>query len=703
MKSILYLSLIVLTTLVSSVHAGPYSGTGEPNNPFRIVTAENMNDIGNNPNDWDKNFVLMNDIDLIDYTFTTAIIAPDINSSYGFQGIPFTGTFDGNGFVIINLTIEPNETFHEYFGLFGYNGGNIIHIGVKDFNINGIENSNYIGGIAGFNVGIISRSYSSGMIYGDDCLGGLVGENHGSISNCYHIGEINGINLNVGVPGNVSANIGGLIGNNINGNITNCYSVGNVNGGFDTGGLIGRNDNSVSNSFWDTDVSGLLVSNGGFGRSTSQMQTSSTYIGWGNGIWSIAPNNYPHLSWENKGGATIDNIPIRIYSGIGSQEDPFIIEDSNDLICMTARQEDWNSHFELGSNIDMNEISYYLPPGNFDGKIDGSNYTISNLSINEHGGTLLGLIGYLDQDGELINIYLDNVNVDGHVSLGGLVGHSNGGSVLSCFSSGSIGGSLGVGGLVGNNSGESNISNCGVNSIVNGDTQTGGLVGNNQGVIIDCHSEGMVYGNGSNAIGGLVGRNNGSVSICYSTSDVNCDSGGWIGGLVGMNCNLISNCYSTGSVIGGDSVGGLVGLNLGSVSKCYATGEVSGNNKVGGLLGYSGSTAPGPPGGEPSIDFILPTDSFWDIESSGLTIGHGKLNPEDIDPLALSGKTTYEMKQITTFANWDFIETWGIEDNQTYPFLKLTYPIGDLNYDHIVNMLDFAIQADHWLEETNRH
>lgn len=46
---------------------------------------------------------------------------------------------------------------------------------------------------------------------------------------------------------------------------------------------------------------------------------------------------------------------------------------------------------------------------------------------------------------------------------------------------------------------------------------------------------------------------------------------------------------------------------------------------------------------------------------------------------------------------FDFAETWGIEDNQTYPFLRLTYPVGDINLDGKVDFTDFAYFAEHWL------
>jgi len=66
------------------------------------------------------------------------------------------------------------------------------------------------------------------------------------------------------------------------------------------------------------------------------------------------------------------------------------------------------------------------------------------------------------------------------------------------------------------------------------------------------------------------------------------------------------------------------------------------------------------------------------------------------------GKTTAQMQTKSTFtdAGWDFVEIWGIGENQTYPFLR-TEPAGDLNYDKKVDFFDLAILASHWLEERN--
>jgi hypothetical protein len=150
-----------------------------------------------------------------------------------------------------------------------------------------------------------------------------------------------------------------------------------------------------------------------------------------------------------------------------------------------------------------------------------------------------------------------------------------------------------------------------------------------------------------------------------------------------MGINLISNCYSAGSVSGpANFIGGLVGGNGHSVEYSYSCGQVATDANVGGLVGYS----------HESVPYVA---CFWDSEVSPDVNGIGNRTEPNV-----IGKTTAEMMTETTFtaAGWDFVEVWGIGENQTYPFLRV-YPAGDLNHDGLVNMLDFAIAALDWLEE----
>ncbi len=314
-------------------------GTGEPNNPYLIYTAEHLNALGAEPNDWYKHFKLMADIDLAGYSYDHALIAPDIDTDeYYFQGTPFAGVFDGNGHKISHLKI----TGVSCLGLFGElaYGAELKDLGVTDVNISG--SGDFVGGLLGRNSwgAVVTRCYSTGMVSGDDDIGGLVGSNHGNITQCYStsaasgdyiIGGLLGGNereatlTNCYSTGPVNGNdaLGGLLGFNL-GEVTNCYCAGMVTGNQRVGGLVGWNYGAIASNFWDIQTSGRTNMCGSqeesasgcddsSGLTTVEMQTASTFLdtGWdfvdetANGtedIWWIREGqDYPRLWWENDG------------------------------------------------------------------------------------------------------------------------------------------------------------------------------------------------------------------------------------------------------------------------------------------------------------------------------------------------------------------------------------------------------------------
>jgi hypothetical protein len=252
-------SLLSFSILPNSVLAiPPYSGgSGEANDPYRIGSAVNLLYLGTHTGDYGKNFILIADINLAaSGPFTTAVIAPDTNNSAGgFQGVQFSGVFDGNGHTISNLTIDSNGAGNDYLGLFGRAySGEIKNLGLEDVNIAGDDNSIYLGGLAGYIYDSnISNCYSTGNVSGgdnSDSLGGLVGSNYygggGSISDCHSTGNVTG--------GDGSQNLGGLVGDNTY-IISNCFSSGAVTGGDNSlrlGGLVGFNNDSIISDCYST-------------------------------------------------------------------------------------------------------------------------------------------------------------------------------------------------------------------------------------------------------------------------------------------------------------------------------------------------------------------------------------------------------------------------------------------------------------------
>ena len=196
----------------------------------------------------------------------------------------FTGSFDGKGYVISNLyaNVSLSAGLVAYAGLFGYldTSASIKNVGLTELRTtassSGAGGGN-AGGLAGWNEGTISNSYSTGSVSimngdGGGSAGGLVGYNAGTISNSYAAAgsveivfarSLGGglVGSNAGTISNsyaamdsVSATAnepvaGGLVGDNFNGTITNSYATGSVSvadafSSSSAGGLVGNNVNS---------------------------------------------------------------------------------------------------------------------------------------------------------------------------------------------------------------------------------------------------------------------------------------------------------------------------------------------------------------------------------------------------------------------------------------------------------------------------
>lgn len=311
----------------------PLSGKGTLSEPFLIEDINDFHDFASDSYYWVDGVctMLMCDIDLSGTVYTAAVIPPDKHVVYPNRHIeePFNGVFDGNGHVILNLTIDTAGADDGLLGLFARisPNGSVKNLGIEQVDIKCGIGSSSIGGLCGWNEGIIVNCYSTGFITGGRYgLGGLCGcngewpssEGPSIISNCYSTVSIN--------SGDNAGSRGGLCGYNLWGTISNCYSTGSVTGGVDfssLGGLCGLNGGGfVSNCFWDTQTSGLAVGcnqTPGYvgritnvaGKTTVQMQTRQTFTdgGWDfvgediNGtkdFWRMPhiESGYPMLSWQ---------------------------------------------------------------------------------------------------------------------------------------------------------------------------------------------------------------------------------------------------------------------------------------------------------------------------------------------------------------------------------------------------------------------
>jgi hypothetical protein len=294
-----------------------------------------------------------------------------------------------------------------------------------------------------------------------------------------------------------------------------------------------------------------------------------------------------------------------------------------------------------------------------------------------------GLIG--ENDGVITNCLMQGTVIGTDDLIGGIAGASgDGGEIHNSYVRGSVCGNWRVGGVAGQNGSRGTISNCHSIADVKGGDNVGGCVGDNSynSHMFDCYSTGSV--DGTDVVGGLVGFNyQSSISNSYSSANVKGVQN--VGGCVGENASgsSLHNCYSIANVEGTDSVGGCVGSNRwASLSNCYAAAVIDGNDYTGGVVGYD-------------RDGTSYTRCFYDVDVNQDMNGIGNTT----DPNIIA-ESTEKMQKAKTFINagWDFIEVWDIGESQTYPFLRV-YPAGDINHDRIVNLFDFAIIADQWINE----
>ncbi len=298
--------------------------------------------------------------------------------------------------------------------------------------------------------------------------------------------------------------------------------------------------------------------------------------------------------------------------GDGSVATPYLIEDFADFQVFSDPLNSliyWTEgvHTQLECDLDLDPCTTGVPIytdgviSNFSGAFEGNRHVISNLTIDtlsDANGTNddsndLGLFGRIVGGlAEVRNLGLENASITGGYN--------------SAF----------LGALCGYKDG---------------------------GSITNCYTTGSITGGGSSeSLGGLCGKQyKGSITNCYSTCSVTGSED--IGGLCGkISYGNITDCYATGTVTGishPDCFAGLCGFNYDArITNCYSAGLVTWTGEFyigrGGLCAYNSG---------------IIEASFWDVETS--TFG----NPGDNDNNSI-GKTTAEMKDITTFVNagWDF-------------------------------------------------
>ena len=194
-----------------------------------------------------------------------------------------------------------------------------------------------------------------------------------------------------------------------------------------------------------------------------------------------------------------------------TQGETYFVTNSDDLVklqdLVNSGVDTTDVTFELTSDIEMTGINFRGIGTSrlqcFKGRFNGNNHVISNLTINTTE-RYVGLFGYV-HDGSIDSVGLENCDISGDGSVGGLAGYALGGSITNSYSTGSVTGRYNVGGLAGYALGGSITNSYSTGSVTGREDYVGGLVGAvNNSSITNSYATGSVTGNGR--VGGLVGH-----------------------------------------------------------------------------------------------------------------------------------------------------------------------------------------------------
>ncbi|QDD89915.1 YDG domain-containing protein [Pseudomonas oryzihabitans] len=634
----------------------------------------------------------------------------------------FTGQFAGLGHTLGNLSINVSNT--NYIGLFGLaaNGSVIRDIGLVGGSISGAYNGN-IGGLAGFNAGIVSNVYAtldmSGLVRPNN-TGGLVGQNQGTISNAYSTSNVGGVNAKGGglvgynqggtitnayATGTVGSDSegGGLVGTNELGTITNAYATGGVSGNGTLGGLVGYNDRGTISNVYATGAVGSTNGNLGGLVGYSDRGTISNAYATGNasggsfvgglvGAINGGSITYTYATGSVTSGAyVLGGLVGRNYNNGTINNSFYATTDAvgnaiNDSGATTGVRFDGNVN---GVAKTWTELSAQTTFTGWDTSI--WSFPGINTSVAGYGS---GGLPYLTGVTRPVDIVWNTLFAGGAGTVGSAYSITSWQQLanISQVLSGGYYFSL-SNNLDQNSPGYTALASSSANNgagwnplgsnstlfigtfnglghtlsdlVINRSNNYVGLFGiTGAGAVIRDIGLVGVSVSGDQVVGGLVGYNDrGTLSNAYATGSV---SGNYyVGGLVGYNDRgTLSNAYATDSVSGSYS-GGLVGYSSGTLSNVYATGSVSGSQYVGGLLGLNVGTlsnayATGSVSGTSNVGGLLGYNDHGTLSSSFYATTDASGNAINGSSNGFgNGKSRSELTQASTYAGWDIASTGG--------------------------------------------
>ena len=289
-------------------------------------------------------------------------------------------------------------------------------------------------------------------------------------------------------------------------------------------------------------------------------------------------------------------------AGNGTASDPYIITDVNELNSLGKYP---NAYFKLGNDIDVSKGSFFTAES-FSGNLNGNGYTINNLNkplVNKNKGSINNLA------------ISASINMDVMYNFGVVANYNEG-----LISDVKVVGSVTINGIGNNFFAYPVIGGIAGESEPSGIIERVSFEGN---LIIDMPAN-------SSVVGGIVGFNKGAVKNTYSKGSISIsqnNTGSFVlnlGGLIGRH-----RSYGAGSTL----------VNSYSIMTLNYTGSTTNPKTVGSLVGSIINNA--------TVDDSYGIDTYSPIGS---------------DTSDITGKKSLaELKDQSTFVNWDFNATWKMD------------------------------------------
>ena len=371
----------------------------------------------------------------------------------------FYGIYNGGGHVIENLNISGGNS-----GFFSCLGGSVMNLGIESGNIEG----SCVGAIASHAIGDSVK-----------------------VINCYNKATVKGYRA-----GGIADNFGQK------GVIIGCWNIGEIEGRDAGGGLVGYNAYTVISS-----------SSYGYSAFSKNFNGNSELIT--EGKLSDADISKLEKSFEENTQlylSPIAQIMDNSLEGEGTEEEPYLIQDVDDLIrfreLMNIGCTFSGNWIRQEADIDLSSIDNWTPISPvssktyFHGTYDGAGHSISNLNIRatddkQRVGFFCGFSGVI------MNFGIESGHIEGGYA-GGIVATAGGSipMIINCY---------------------------------------------NKATVIGVHSAGGIANNFS---GGLIVN-------CLNTGDVYAESGN-SGGICSSSAKRILSSYSVGMPVVSDSFSGIV-------------------------------------------------------------------------------------------------------------------------------------------------